>query len=138
MKKELANLKGNGPVIDLVPKQRAMVDPLIYQRSYNSKEGLGYVAPKKSKNKKKAKKTNPAQAKKTPIESGVVIRDNTPRSDFAGTNNPHHTLYVDYYGDVYAKYVGPYDGDVSWSIWVPRTLVTNKRGLCFRWVKMGA
>ena len=68
------------------PFQRPIVDPLPRQRPYNSKAGLGYVAPKKSKNKKKAKKVNPAQAKKTPTTSGVVIRDNTPRSDFAGTD----------------------------------------------------
>jgi hypothetical protein len=37
-------------------------------------------------------------------------------------------LFRDYYGDVYAKYVGPNDGYVAWSIWVLKTLVANKRG----------
>ena len=55
------------------------------------------MAPKKNKNKKKNTKAKPAQAIKISIASGVVTRDNTPRSDFAGTNNPHHILYVDYY-----------------------------------------
>ena len=103
MKKELANLKGKGPVVDPLPKQRPIVDPLTIQRPHNSKEGLGYVAKKTKKNNKKKKKAKPAQAKKITIASGVVIRDETTRSDFAGTNNPHHILYVDYYGDVYAK-----------------------------------
>ena len=124
MKKELANLKGKGPMVNPLPVQSPIVDPLLRQRPYNSKEGLGYVAPKKNKN----KKANPAQAIKISIASSVVTRDNTSRSDFAGTNNPHHILYVDYYGDVYAKYVGPSDGVIKYSIWVPKTLVTNLRG----------
>jgi len=37
-------------------------------------------------------------------------------------------LMRDYYGDVYAQYVGSYDGYIAWSIWVPKTLVANKRG----------
>ena len=53
------------------------------------------MAPKKNKN----KKAKPAQATKISITSGVVSTDNTPHSDFVGTNNPHHILYVDYYGD---------------------------------------
>ena len=56
------------------------------------------------------------------------------RSDFAGEANPHYILYVDYYGDVYAKYVGPYDVYVAHAIWVPKTLVANQRGPIARWV----
>ena len=123
MKGELIKLKGKSPIDDLLQMQRPHVGKL----------GLGYVAPKKSKNKKKAKKAEPAQAKKTPIASGVVTRDNTPRSDFAGTNNPHHILYVDYYGDVHAKYVGPSVDFIAYSIWVPKTLVANMRGPIERW-----
>ena len=43
-------------------------------------------------------------------------------------------FYLNYYGDVYAKYIGPYDGYVAWSIWVPKTLVANKRGPIEKWV----
>ena len=96
LKNELDNIKGKSPIDDLLQMQRPHV----------GKEGLGYVAKKKKKNKKKNKKAKPAQAKKTSIASGVVIRDETTHSDFSGTNNPHHILYVDYYGDVHAKYVG--------------------------------
>ena len=64
-------------------------DLLQLQKPHIGKEGLDYVAKKKKKNKKKAKS---AQAKKTSIASAVVIRDNTPRSDFAGTNNPQHII----------------------------------------------
>ena len=59
----------------------------------------------------------------TPL--GVTLRDLT---------NPNYILYTDYYGDVYAKYVGPYDGYIAWSIWVPKTLVTNQRGPIEKWV----
>ena len=63
----------------------------------------------------------------------VVTRDRTPHSEFAGTNNPHHIINVDYYGDVYAKYVGTSDGFIEYNIWVPNTLVTNLRGPIERW-----
>lgn len=98
------------------------------------KEGLGYVAKAKKKKKNKKKKTNPAQAKKNTIVSGEATRGNTTPNDFAGKANPHYVLFRDYYGDVYAKYVGPFDGLIEWSIWVPKTLVTNKRGPIAKWV----
>ena len=88
------------------------------------------------------------------IMSCNATRGTTTRSDFAGINNPHHILYVDYFGDFYAKYVGPNVDFIAHSIWVPKTLVANIRGpierwvpkskqwylvgLFFRWVKMGA
>ena len=94
---------------------------LSMQRPRHGKEGLGYVAkPKKKNNKKKAK---PSQAKKNDVVGGDATRGRATHDDFAGIINPNYVLYCDYYGDVYAKYVGPYDGDVSWYIWVPKTLV---------------
>jgi hypothetical protein len=48
-------------------------------------------------------------------------------NNFVGKYNPHYVLLRDYYGDVYAKYVGPYDGYIEYAIWVPKILVTNKR-----------
>ena len=85
-----------------------------------AKEGLGYVAkPKKKNHKKKAK---PAQAKKNNVVGGNATRGKATHDDFAGNANPHYVLYCDYYGDV------------AWSIWVPKTLVTNKRGLIEKWL----
>ena len=115
-----------------IPKGKEKVVAQIFeQKPHKGKEGLGYVA----KAKKKKSKTNakPAQAK-TPIADGNATRGKTTRSDFAGHNNPNYFLYVDYYGDVYAKYVGPYDGYIAYSIWVPKTLVANKRGPIEKWV----
>jgi hypothetical protein len=100
------------------------------QRSNNDKIGLGCVS-KKKKNKKK--KSKPAQAKKDPIVSGDATRGKATRDDHVGIANPHYVLFHDYFGDVHAKYVGPHDGYIAWSIWVPKTLVTNKRGPIEKW-----
>jgi chromosome segregation ATPase len=101
------------------------------QKPRNGKMGLGYVAKKKKNNKKKAKST---QAKKDQTMGGNATKGKTTHGDFAGITNPNYILYCDYYGDVYAKYVGPMDGYIDWSIWVPKTLVANKRGPIEKWV----
>ncbi len=88
---------------------RPQFPKVFEQKQHKGKEGLGYVAKAKKKKKKSNIKAKPAQTK-TPIASGNATRGKTTRSDFAGHNNPNYFLYVDYYGDVYAKYVGPYDG----------------------------
>ena len=107
---------------------------MFEQKPHKGKEGLGYVAePKKKVSNNKKIKTKPAQAE-TSIAGGSATRGKTTRSDFAGHNNPNYILYVDYYGDVYAQYVGPYDGYIDYSIWVPKTLVANQRGPIEKWV----
>jgi hypothetical protein len=65
--------------------------------------------------------------------SGDATRGKDTHDDFAGNANPNYVLFHDYYGDMYAKYVGPYDEYVAWSIWVPKTLVTNKIGHIEKW-----
>ncbi|KAK1665198.1 hypothetical protein QYE76_053357 [Lolium multiflorum] len=115
------------------PQSKLSLDDLLSkQRSNNGKEGLGYNAKAKKANKQKAK---PAQEKKKDITNGEAPKGNTTNDDNAGNANPHYVLFKDYYGDVYAKYVGPYDGYVAWSIWVPKTLVANKRGPIEKWTK---
>ena len=114
LKVELANLKGKGPMVDLVQMQRPR----------NGKEGLCYVAEKKKKN----KKAKPAQANGITIASGSVTRDTTTRNNSAGPNNPYYILFEDYYVVVYATYVGPNIDFIDGSIWVPKTLVANVRG----------
>ncbi|KAK1667327.1 hypothetical protein QYE76_055486 [Lolium multiflorum] len=115
------------------PQNKLSLDDLLSkQRSNNGKEGLGYNAKAKKANKQKAK---PAQEKKKAITNGEAPKGNTINDDNAGNANPHYVLFRDYYGDVYAKYVGPYDGYVAWSIWVPKTLVANKRGPIEKWTK---
>ena len=97
------------------------------QRTNNGKEGIGYV----SKTKKKAKTSH---AKEKNVVGGNASKGIATRNDFAGLNNPNYVLVNDYYGNVYAQYVGPFDGYIAWSIWVPKTLVANKRGPIGKWV----
>ena len=107
---------------------------MLELKPHKGKEGLGYVTkPKKKVDNIKVNRTKPAQAKTTTAD-GNATRGKTTRSDFTGHNNPNYILYTDYYGDVYAKYVGPYDGFIAYSIWVPKTLVTNQRGPIEKWV----
>jgi hypothetical protein len=105
--------------------EKNLNDLLSNQRTNNGKEGIGFVAKKKKKNHKKKAKS--AQVNDS-IVSGDATRGKATHNDFAGIANPHYVLFRDYYGDVYAKYVGPNDGYIAWSIWVPKTLVANKRG----------
>ena len=107
-------------------------DLLRNQRSNNGKEGIGFVSKaKKNYNNKKAKSS---QAKEKNVVGGDVSKGKATRNDFAGLNNPNYVLFNDYYGNVYAQYVGPFDGYIAWSIWVPKTLVANKRGPIEKWV----
>ncbi|KAK1632086.1 hypothetical protein QYE76_006401 [Lolium multiflorum] len=96
------------------PQSKLSLDDLLSkQRSNNGKEGLGYGAKAKKANKQKAK---PAQEKKKDITNGEAPKGKTINDDDAGNANPHYVLFKDYYGDVYAKYVGPYDGYVAWTM----------------------
>ena len=111
-----------------------VVAQVLELKPHKGKEGLGYVAKAKKKvDNNKENMTKLAQDK-TSTASGNATRGKTTCSDFAGHNIPNYILYTDYYGDVYAKYVGPYDGYISYSIWVPKTLVTNQRSPIEKWV----
>jgi hypothetical protein len=91
------------------------------------KAGLGYVSKPKKKNKKKNKKKSK--------EVAQVNEAGTSHNNFAGKYNPSYVLMNSYDGHVYAKYVGTsYGDDYHWSIWVPKTLVANKRGPIEKWV----
>ena len=56
---------------------------------------------KKKKKKKKSKSDQP--------KTSTTINDKTNYVGFSGANNPNYELFCDYYGDVYASYVGPFD-----------------------------
>ncbi|KAK1616125.1 hypothetical protein QYE76_021642 [Lolium multiflorum] len=87
-------------------------DLLSKQRSNNQKFGLGYVS--KSHKKKNYNKEKPAQNK----NKKVTNNGKATSGDRTGPND-HYTLFVDYYGDVYANYVGPPNGYAyrGYSIW---------------------
>ncbi|KAK1644032.1 hypothetical protein QYE76_061837 [Lolium multiflorum] len=83
-------------------------DLLSKQRSNNQKYGLGYdPKPYKKNNYKKEK---PAQEKNKKVTNdGKAPKGKATSGDRTGPNN-HYALFVDYYGDVYANYVGPHNG----------------------------
>jgi hypothetical protein len=63
------------------------------------------------------------------IVGGGTTRGTPIHNDFAGKYNPSYVLLKSYDGHVFAKYAGTsYGDDYHWDIWVPKTLVTNKRG----------
>jgi hypothetical protein len=132
---ENARLKEEMAKLSLSQGEKTLNDLVKDLKGNKGKEGLGYVSKAKKKNKKNKgkKKAKPAQAKQD-VVGGNATRGKATHNDFAGLANPHYVLIRDYYGDVYAKYVGPYDGYIAWSIWVPKTLVANKRGPIAKWV----
>ncbi|KAK1615929.1 hypothetical protein QYE76_021446 [Lolium multiflorum] len=92
-------------------------DLLSKQRSNNQKFGLGYVP--KSHKKKNYNKEKPAQDKNKKVtNNGKASKGKATSGDRTGPNN-HYALFVDYYGDVYANYVGPPNGYAyrGYSIW---------------------
>ena len=68
------------------------------------------------------------------IKGGVAKRSDATPKDFAGLTNPSYALFCTNDGHVYAKFIGSYDEYIAWSIWVPKTLVTNARGTIREWV----
>ena len=63
-----------------------------------------------------------------------VKKGKTNSSNKAGNFNPSYVLCRDSDGHVYAKFVGSPNEYIEWSIWVPKTLVTNIKGLINKWV----
>ena len=70
----------------------------------NAKKGIPW-----SVNPMQAKKADSIQSKEG-LASRNVTRGKPTRKDHAGDNNPNYALYVDYYGNVCARYIGPYYG----------------------------
>ncbi|KAK1612620.1 hypothetical protein QYE76_036293 [Lolium multiflorum] len=92
-------------------------DLLSKQRSNHQKFGLGYVP--KSHKKKNYNKEKPAQDKNKKVtNNGKASKGKATSGDRTGPND-HYALFVDYYGDVYANYVGPPNGYAyrEYSIW---------------------
>ena len=154
LKAELA--KG---IASCIQGEKSLNELLSKQRDNVSKEGLGYNPKSKNKNKKKGLATTPPrvitfvkegeQAKEkekgkakakdaSPSKPASPVTNNKAsaptHNNFEERYNPLYVLCRDYNGHVYAKYVGPYDGYIEWSIWVPKTLVTNLRGPIQKWV----
>ena len=94
--------------------------------SQKGRVGVGFVEEEKNKENLMKDARAPLakkipQAKKVNIASGAT-RGKTTSDDFAGKSNPHYIIYVDYYGDVYAKFVGPRNVPISRSGKLDKTL----------------
>ncbi|KAK1617651.1 hypothetical protein QYE76_023168 [Lolium multiflorum] len=101
LKKELAKFT-------TTKSKMGLDDLLSKQRSNNQKYGLGYVPKPYKKN--NYKKEKPAQEKNKKVTNdGKAPKGKATSGDRTGPNN-HYALFVDYYGDVYANYVGPRNG----------------------------
>ncbi|KAK1648589.1 hypothetical protein QYE76_066394 [Lolium multiflorum] len=101
LKKELAKFT-------TTKSKMGLDDLLSKQRSNNQKYGLGYVPKPYKKN--NYKKEKPAQEKNKKVTNdGKAPKGKAASGDRTGPNN-HYALFVDYYGDVYANYVGPRNG----------------------------
>jgi hypothetical protein len=153
----VASSCSTNPSCEKVPlKGNEMLDELLNaQKQHGDKTGLGYAS-KSKKNKKKKKKKNSVPAPPSPSkkhisndicydENGNVFEEEV-REVIGNTKKamPNHNNFVEKYnpsyvlcracdGHVYAKFVGSPHEYVAWSIWVPKTLVTNKRGPIEKW-----
>ena len=117
-------------------------------RKYNCRSRYNNPAKPKKKNNKKKKSCSPlnpiifvkegeqvAEKETSTIVGSEVTKDPPTHNDFAGKYNPSYVLMKSRDGHVYAKYVGTsYGDDYHWTIWVPKTLVTNKKGPIEKWV----
>ncbi|KAK1561685.1 hypothetical protein QYE76_017663 [Lolium multiflorum] len=102
---ENARLKKELAKFTTTKNKMGLDDLLSKQRSNNKKHGLGY-APKPYK-KNNYKKEKPAQEKNKKVTNdGKASKGKATNGDRTGPNN-HYALFIDYYGDVYANYVGP-------------------------------
>jgi hypothetical protein len=102
------------------------------------RQGLGFgvkqaTPPKKMNNVQGTHKVD-GNAKKNGEQGGAF--EGNPNFKFAGKHNPSYVLCKGQGGYVYAKYVGPRNGYAyrEYSIWVPKSLVTNAKEPITQWV----
>src|SRR4051812_4859427 len=93
-------------------KRKMTLDDLLSkQRSPNNNTGLGYASYENRKSNNK-KKEMPAQAKNKKVFGGNKSpKGNVPKKDYTGPNNDYELFNS--YGNVYARYIGPYDGFIG-------------------------
>jgi len=143
-------------LVSCIQGEKNLNDLLSNQRDNVTKEGLGFVRKSnKKKNNKKKKKNAPSSPSNviTFVKEGEKVTKDKGKSLEVGVSgvamtgvsapshknindnfNPSYVLCRDYNGQVYAKYVGPFDGYIEWAIWVPKILVTNIQGPIRKWV----
>jgi hypothetical protein len=137
-------------LVSCIQGEKNLNELLSNQKEVVAKEGLGF-APKSKKKKKSNKKSKTKQAlplkdtfvkegegapnnKKNEAMGGNVNRGKTTHPNKADDFNPSYVLCRASDGHVYAKFVGSSYEYIEWSIWVPKTLVTNMKGPIKEWV----
>ena len=74
------------------------------------------------------------EKEKNSVRGSDAKKGNASLPNKDGNFNPSYVLCRARDGHVYAKFVGsPYEY-IEWSIWVPKTLVTNIKGPITKWV----
>ena len=77
---------------------------------------------------------DPKDKKRNNVKGRGAKKGIATLSNKASDFNPSYVLCRASDGRVYAKFVGsPYEY-IEWSIWVPKTLVTNIKGPITQWV----
>ena len=135
-------------LVTCIQGEKNLNDLLSNQKEVVGKEGIGFAPKSKSKKKKINKANRPPPLKQTFVKEGDgaskkkkekvkevdVQKGKNVSSNKAGDFNPSYVLCRASDGHVYAKFVGsPYEY-IEWSIWVPKTLVTNIKGPITKWV----
>jgi hypothetical protein len=145
----------------ILPTAKKRLDEILSaQKQHGDNTELGFISKskkKRNKNKNNKKKKflvpTPPPKKRIPNdicfdedgnvfeEEGELVKEvvgNAKRAmpnhnNFVGKYNPSYVLCRAYDGHVYAIFVGSPNECIAWSIWVPKTLVTNKRGPIEKW-----
>ena len=135
-------------LVTCIQGEKNLNNLLSNQKRTVGKQGLGFgfSTKKTNVNKKSTPHTNDivfvkeGELANDEVEFDTILRSIVPRNiaphnDFAGKYNPSYVLLKSNDGHVYAKYVGTsYGDDYHFAIWVPKTLVTNKKGPIQKWV----
>ena len=133
-------------LVKCIQGEKNLNDLLSNQKEVVAKEGVGFAP--KSKKKKMMKTTQVPPLKETFVKEGnithekkkdKVVSDSAKKGKITPSNraddfNPSYVLCRASDGHVYAKYVGSSYEYIEWSIWVPKTLVTNMKGHIQEWV----
>ena len=114
--------------------EKTLDEILAHQNVRPPKQGLGFNPRDNKKKANPSKKVNFVREGHKEVGNGKkdgeernAIRGN-PNHHSAGKFNPSYVLCKGTKGDVYAKYVGPRNAFRWYSIWVPKSLVTNSKG----------
>ena len=133
-------------LVTCIQGEKNLNDLLSNQKEVVAKEGIGFAPkPKKKKNDKTKqppplKQTFVKEGEGTPkknksnVEGSGVKKNTASPSNKSDEFNPSYVLCRASDGHVFAKFVGSSYEYIEWSIWVPKTLVTNLKGPITKWV----